>query len=76
MADGTAVILIGEVRPVPDGRSLVIMEGGKQRNVDARRIDHTLKSVLMDESTAVAQLSTNMSSSVLVRRGYLMRYSR
>ena len=30
----------------------------------------------MDESTAVAQLSAKMSSSVLVRRGYLMRYSR
>ena len=30
----------------------------------------------MDESTAVAQLSAKMLSSVLVRRGYLIRYSR
>ena len=44
--------------------------------MDARSMGCTFKSVLMDESMAVAQLSAKMSSSVLVRRAYLMRYSR
>ena len=76
MADGTTVVLIREVRPVPDGRFLVMRERSEQLYTNGRRIDHTLRSFLIDESTAVAQLSANMSSSVFVRRGYLMRYSR
>ena len=41
-----------------------------------RSVYHTLKSVLMDESTAVAQLSAKTLSLVFVRRAYLMRYSK
>ena len=73
VSDGTAAVKIGEVCPVANSRCLLDVE---LAYAHTNGIDHTLRSVLMDESTAVAQLSAKMVSSVLVRRAYLMRYSK
>ena len=73
VSDGTAAVKIGKVRPVANSRCLSNVE---LACAHTNGIDHTLRSVLMDESTAVAQLSAKIVSSVLVRRAYLMRYSK
>ena len=74
VADGAGVVEISEVRPVTNSRFL---RSAYERNrTNIRSASPTLRRVLMDESTAVAQVSAKMLSLVFVRRAYLIRYSR
>ena len=74
VADGARVVEIGEVRPVANSRFL--RSDAERSRMSIGSASLTLRRVLMDESTAVAQVSAKMLSLVFVRRAYLMRYSR
>ena len=74
VADGARVVEIGEVRPVTNSRFL--SKGDERNRTNSKSASLTLRRVLIDESTAVAQVSAKMLSLVFVRRAYLIRYSR
>ena len=74
MADGARVVEVGEVRPVTNSRFL--SKENKRNRTNTKSASLTLRRVLIDESTAVAQVSAKMLSLVFVRRAYLIRYSR
>jgi hypothetical protein len=72
--DLAIVIVVSQISVVADGRSLSKID---QMNLRTREgTEETLNSVLMDESTAVNQLFAKMVLSVLLRRAYLIRYSK
>jgi hypothetical protein len=74
MANSPLAIIIGYVKVISNGRSLVqrvnILVGYRCLRL------LTLSKVLIDVSTAVFQAVTNEVSFVFERRAYLMRYSK
>ena len=73
--DIAIVILICEVQMITDSRGLSETKSGVIHE-EAFFEKLTTARCLIDESTAVAHSSVNVLSFVLVRRGYLIRYSK